>query len=131
MDIPVEYDNALFAVVISRGRCYPGLTPCSLDILDGNSRGWHMYDNTYVMDPRVCAYLRGIDGVTYTNLNKSFYASYNMPFDERFIKYFTSVGIDTTSEFYVSNIANDAELDEYFVTTGYYIERGIPPLGTD
>ena len=98
---------------------------------DGNSRGWHMYDNTYVMDPRVCAYLRGIDGVTYTNLNKSFYASYNMPFDERFIKYFTSVGIDTTSEFYVSNIANDAELDEYFVTTGYYIERGIPPLGTD
>ena len=98
---------------------------------DGNSRGWYMYDNTFVIDPRVCAYMQGTDGVTFTNLNKSFYASYNMPFNERFLKFFTSVGIDTTSEFLLGEFANDAELQEYFVTTGYYVERGIRPVGLE
>lgn len=94
---------------------------------DGNPRGWYMYNNTYVLDPALCAFLRGTDGVTFTNLNKSFYAAYAMPFEERYLAYLASVGIDTGSTFMILDGSTQAEFDGYCITTGYYLERGLTP----
>ena len=94
---------------------------------DGNPRGWFMHDNMYVLNPKLCGYLQGTDGVTYTNLKKSFYSSYKSPYTDRYIKYFTSIGIDTGSTFFSYDEASDAELNGYYFTSSWYIERGITP----
>ena len=95
---------------------------------DGNPRGWNMHDNTYVLNPEMCSYLRGTDGVTYTNLFKSFYASYQMPYTERYLRYLGSIGMDTRSEFYAYHSMTEGERAGAYVTNGYHVEHGDKPI---
>ncbi len=94
---------------------------------DGNPRGWYMHDNTYVLNPDICASLRGVDGVTFTNLNKSFYASYKMPYSKRYLSYLSSIGIDSNSKFYAFHSATEGEKFGSYVMNGYHVERGHKP----
>ena len=94
---------------------------------DNNPRGWLAHHNTYVLNPRICYILRGTDGVLFTNLKKSFYASYKMPYTDRYLSYLVSNGIEYGSKFYTYDTISVGEANRYFVTTGYYVERGIRP----
>ncbi len=94
---------------------------------DDNPRGWLAYGNTYVLNPRICYILRGTDGTLFTNLNKSFYASYKMPYTDRYLSYLVSHGIEYGSKFCSFDTISEGEANHYFVTTGYYVERGIRP----
>ena len=97
---------------------------------DNNERGWKMYDNTYFLNPDHCDFWRGGDGIfNYTNLNMSYYCSfdYALPYEMRHMKYFTSIGIDTTGKFCFYNDETPGEAEGYFVTTGWHVERGNKP----
>ena len=94
---------------------------------DGNPRGWLAYGNTYVLNPRICYILRGTDGTLFTNLHKSFYASYKMPYTDRYLSYLVSHGIEYGSKFYAYDTVSEGEANRFFVTDAYYIERGIRP----
>ena len=94
---------------------------------DDNSRGWYVHDNTYVLNPRICYILSGSDGTLFTNLTKWFYAAYKMPYTDRYLSYLVSHGIEYGTKFYTFDEISDGEANHYFVTTGYYIERGIRP----
>ncbi|MBQ6677106.1 MAG: S-layer homology domain-containing protein [Clostridia bacterium] len=94
---------------------------------DNNPRGWLAYGNTYVLNPRICYILRGTDGTLFTNLNKSFYASYKMPYTDRYLSYLVSHGIEYGSKFYTYDTISEGEANRFFVTNSYYIERGIKP----
>ena len=94
---------------------------------DGNPRGWRMHDNTYVLNPEICYILRGTDGTLFKNLNKRFIAGYKMPYTDRYLSYLVSNGIEYGSKFYEYDGISEGEANRYFVTTGYYVERGIRP----
>ena len=94
---------------------------------DGNPRGWLMHDNTYVLNPRICYILRGSDGTLYKNLEKRFSAGYKMPYTDRYLTYLVSHGIEYGSKFYTFDTISEGEANRYFVTSGYYVERGIRP----
>ena len=94
---------------------------------DGNDRGWFMRNNTYVMNPKLVSMLRGTDGITFTNLSKSFYASYQVPYSERYIAYLASLGIDPSGKYYSFDGMTPGEAFGSFVMNGYHFERGDLP----
>ncbi|MBQ7474414.1 MAG: S-layer homology domain-containing protein [Clostridia bacterium] len=94
---------------------------------DNNTRGWLAHGNTYVLNPKNCYILRGTDGVTFTNLKKSFYASYKMPYADRYLSYLVSRGIEYGSKFYTFDENSEAETNKFFVTNAWHIERGLKP----
>ncbi len=94
---------------------------------DSNPRGWYMYGNTYVLNPDLCAMLRGKDGVTYTNLEKSFYGAYKMSYTERSVTHLASIGIDSDSEFYRFDYMTEGEKLGAYVTTGWRVEHWYDP----
>ncbi|MBQ6262717.1 MAG: hypothetical protein IJK58_04300, partial [Clostridia bacterium] len=94
---------------------------------DNNERGWLMHDNTYVLNPRICYILRGSDLTLRKNLEKRFSAGYKMPYTDRYLSYLVSNGIEYGSKFYTFDTISEGEANHYFVTTGYYVERGIRP----
>ncbi|MBR4933463.1 MAG: hypothetical protein IKZ03_03290, partial [Clostridia bacterium] len=94
---------------------------------DGNSRGWLMYDNTYVLNPELCAILRGGDGISFTNLSKSFYSAHKLAYSERNLAYLNSIGIDCGSEYYVYDYLTDGEEFGAYFMTGWHVEHGNEP----
>ena len=94
---------------------------------DGNDRGWFMRNNTYVLDPDIMSMLRGTDGITFTNLKKSFYAAYYVPYTERYLAYLTSIGIDPSGTYRVYHHTTQNERKGAFVMNGYHFERGYYP----
>ncbi|MBQ6677394.1 MAG: S-layer homology domain-containing protein, partial [Clostridia bacterium] len=94
---------------------------------DCNPRGWLVHDNTYVFNPRICYILSGSDGTLFTNLTRLFYAAYKMPYTDRYLSYLVSNGIEYGSKFISFDTISEGEANHYYVTTGYYVERGIRP----
>ena len=86
-----------------------------------------MRNNTYVLDPDLMRMLRGTDGITFTNLKKSFYAAYYVPYTERYLAYLTSIGIDPSGTYRVYHHTTQNERKGAFVMNGYHFERGYYP----
>ncbi len=50
-----------------------------------------------------------------------------MPYTDRYLSYLVSHGIEYGSKFYTFDTISEDEANKFFVTNGYYIERGVRP----
>ncbi len=97
---------------------------------DAHRRGWITRDNTYVNDNRYTIFIQGDADVDRFILNESIkkFTNEEMPYNERYLSYFASKGIDEGSTFYwyESDDFNLAFRGAFM--TGWYAERGLKPV---
>ncbi len=109
---------------------YPCGAIWSTDVsTDAHRRGWIPRNNTYVCDNRYTIFISAEADVDHFVLNEPIkkFTNEQMPYNERYLSYFTAKGIDEGSKFYWYE-SDDRNLPfRGAFTDGYYIERGIKP----
>lgn len=96
---------------------------------DAHKRGWISRNNTYICDNRYTIYLQAEADVDHFVLNEPIkkFSTEKMPYNERYLSYFVSKGIDEGSKFYWYE-SDDRNLPFWGAfTDGWYIERGLRP----
>ena len=110
---------------------YPCGTIWSTDIsTDATRRGWISRNNTYICDDRYVMYVKHESNMDHYVLNEPItkFNGQHMPYNERYLAYFTSKGIDEGSTFYHYACSDFNFAFRAPFIDGWYIERGVKPV---
>ena len=110
---------------------YPCGTIWSTDTsTDATRRGWISRNNTYVCDSRYVMYDKHESCMDHFVLNEPItkFNGQHMPYNERYLSFFTSKGMDEGSTFYHYESTDFNFAFRAPFTDDYYIRRGIKPV---
>lgn len=110
--------------------CSGSITGTFIGTDSSGIRGWSLRNNTYILNPEVCSWMRTTDGIKY-NMNfagtfgySQFLATYRIPYSYRYLAYTASLGIDPSGKYYYTDETTAAEKFGTFVMNGYHFENG-------
>ncbi|MCI9448888.1 MAG: hypothetical protein HFE30_01365, partial [Clostridiales bacterium] len=110
-------------------KCRAQITSANV-ALDGQPRGWNLKGNTYILPDDVARVKNGFEDVLVIRHPRHKDNRMTMPYNERYLRYFNSLGFDTEGKFY--HYKEDGIKEDRFVffLTGYHVSRGIEPVIT-
>ena len=74
---------------------------------DKKSKGWQSRNNTYILEPELNSIFYHYETINYINHSMNKRLRVRLPYNERYLTYLASIGIDTDGKFYHYSDSNE------------------------